>query len=164
MASKKQGGGSILDQCHIMDLSHHLLGDFSSVLAINTKVSNLEINADDISELIVKHKNGIISSIHTDIFGRSHKKCLEIKGEQGNISWDFYKDKVTIYQSEGKKLETFENFEKDFNVCYLEELKHFISSFKNKEKSNIPLEDGIHTMKLILAAEKSQSSNKEEIV
>ena len=164
MASKQQGGGSILDQCHIMDLSHYLIGDFSSVLAINTKVSSLEINADDISELIVKHSNGIISSIHTDIFGRSHKKCLEIKGELGNISWDFYKDKVTIYQSEGKKLETFENFEKDFNSCYLEELKHFITSFKKNEKSNIPLEEGIHTMKLILAAEKSHNSNREEVI
>ena len=164
MASKKQGGGSILDQCHIMDLSHYLIGDFSSVSAINTKVSSLEINADDISELIVKHKNGIISSIHTDIFGRSHKKCLEIKGALGNISWDFYKDQVTLYQSEGKKLETFENFEKDFNNCYLDELKHFITSYSENKKSDIPLEDGIHTMKLILAAEKSQSSNREEII
>ncbi len=164
MASKKQGGGSILDQCHIMDLSHYLIGDFSSVMAINTKISNLEINADDISELIVKHKNGILSSIHTDIFGRSHKKSLEIKGELGNIIWDFYKNKVDIYQADGKKLETFENFEKDFNKCYIEELKHFISSYQEQKKSNIPLEDGIHTMKLILAAEKSEISKKEEAI
>ena len=105
----------------------------------------------------------VISSIHTDIFGRSHKKCLEIKGELGNINQTFIKT-VTIYQSEGKKLETFENFEKDFNSCYLEELKHFIASFKKNEKSNIPLEEGIHTMKLILAAEKSQNSNREEVI
>tara|TARA_B100001057_G_scaffold497538_1_gene601911 strand:- start:757 stop:1761 length:1005 start_codon:yes stop_codon:yes gene_type:complete len=164
MASKKQGGGSILDQCHIMDLSHHLIGDFSSVLAINTKISNLEINADDISELIVKHKNGVLSSIHTDIFGRSHKKSLEIKGELGNIVWDFYKNKVDIYQADGKKLETFENFDKDFNNCYIEELKHFISSYQSQNKSNIPLEDGIHTMQLILAAEKSENSKKEEVI
>ena len=103
MASKEQGGGSILDQCHIMDLAHHLIGEFSSVMAINTKVSNLEIKADDISELIVRHKNGVISSIHTDIFGRAHRKSIEIKGEQGNILWDFYKNEVEIYNSENKK-------------------------------------------------------------
>ena len=162
MASKKQGGGSILDQCHIMDLSHYLIGDFSSVSAINTKVSSLEINADDISELIVKHKNGIISSIHTDIFGRSHKKCLEIKGALGNISWDFYKDQVTLYQSEGKKLETFENFEKDFNNCYLDELKHFITSYSENKKSDIPTR-GWHTYhEIILAAERSQNSKRKK--
>ena len=164
MASKEQGGGSILDQCHIMDLAHHLIGEFSSVMAINTKVSNLEIKADDISELIVKHKNGVISSIHTDIFGRAHKKSIEIKGEHGNILWNFYKNEVTIYNSENKKAEKFKEFDKDFNNCYIEELTTFIKSFTDKTKSLIPLEDGIDTMKLILAAEKSEVSRKEELV
>ena len=31
MAKKSQGGGSILDQSHIMDLVHYLLGGFESV-------------------------------------------------------------------------------------------------------------------------------------
>ena len=33
MASKKQGGGSILDQCHIMDLAHYFVGEFASNLS-----------------------------------------------------------------------------------------------------------------------------------
>ena len=119
MANKKQGGGSILDQCHIMDLSHFLIGDFLSVSAINCKISNLEINADDISEMIVKHKNGVISSIHTDIFGRSHKKMLEIKGEKGNIIWDFYKNEVKIFNSKTKKIKLFNKFNKNFNDAYI---------------------------------------------
>ncbi|MDC0391183.1 Gfo/Idh/MocA family oxidoreductase [Candidatus Pelagibacter ubique] len=163
MSSKEQGGGSILDQCHIMDLAHHLIGEFSSVIAINTKVSNLEIKADDISELIVRHKNGVISSIHTDIFGRAHRKSIEIKGEQGNILWDFYKNEVEIYNSENKKSKKFTEFDKDFNNCYIEELTAFITSFTDEKKSVIPLEDGIDTMKLILAAEKSEDSRKEEL-
>ena len=164
MASKDQGGGSILDQCHIMDLCHYLIGEFSSVMAINTKVSSLEIKADDISELLVRHKNGVLSSIHTDIFGRSHKKSIEIKGEEGNIRWNFYNNEVEIYQSNNKKIEKFSDFNKDFNNCYIEELKAFITSFTDKKKSPIPLKDGIDTMKLILAAEKSEVSRKEELI
>ena len=33
MAEKKQGGGSILDQSHIMDLVHYLFGGFEDVFA-----------------------------------------------------------------------------------------------------------------------------------
>ena len=164
MANKKQGGGSILDQCHIMDLAHFLIGDFLSVKAINCKVSSLQINADDISEMIIKHKNGVISSIHTDIFGRQHKKGIEIKGELGNIIWDFYKNEVTVYTSKDKKVEIYDQFNGDFNECYIEELKTFIETFTEKKDSLIPLEHGIDTMKLILATERSEKSKKEELV
>ena len=57
-----------------MDLCHHLIGDL--IIAINKKLG-LEVDADDVSEPIVKHINGVVSSIHTDIFGRKHKKFLK---------------------------------------------------------------------------------------
>ena len=164
MSSKKQGGGSILDQCHIMDLCHHLIGGFESVIAINKKISSLEVDADDVSELIVKHINGVVSSIHTDIFGRKHKKFFEIKGEDGNIEWDFYKNEVKIYDTKSKEQKIYSDFEKDFNISYQNELKHFINSCKNNKETDIPLEVGIETLKLILAAEKSQETKKEETV
>jgi len=164
MAEKKKGGGSILDQCHIMDLAHYLIGDFHSVQAANLKVSSLEISADDISEMIIRHENKVISSIHTDIFGRSHKKNLEIKGEEGNIHWDFYKNEVQIYDSKNNKFEILNEFEKDVNQSYVDELKHFITCFKENKKNKASLEEGIHTMKLILAAEKSELSKKEELI
>ena len=164
MAKKTQGGGSILDQCHIMDLAHHLIGDFKSVSALNLKLSDLSINADDISELIIKHKSGVISSIHTDIFGRNHKKNIEIKGSKGNISWDFYKNEVIVYNAKKKLSTKYNKFEKDFNKSYIEELKHFLRSIKNKSKTSIPLNVGIETMKLIIAAEQSQKLKKEKTI
>ena len=51
-----------------MDLAHFLIGDFSSVLAINSKISSLQINADDISEMIVKHKKMVLSVQFIQIF------------------------------------------------------------------------------------------------
>ena len=43
MAKKSEGGGSILDQSHIMDLVHYLFGGFETVSALNSKISSLEI-------------------------------------------------------------------------------------------------------------------------
>ena len=57
-----------------MDLIHYLLGPFKNVSAFNSKISPLEIRSDDIAELIVTMKNGVIASIHTDIFEESMKK------------------------------------------------------------------------------------------
>jgi len=164
MAEKTQGGGSILDQSHIMDLVHYLLGGFKSVFAFNSNISSLELNSDDIAEMIVTLKSGVIASIHTDIFGREHKKYLDIKGEEGNIFWDVYANEVRLYNSSRQSVEVFRKFPTDFNLNYLDETKHFIDCC-NKEATPIAtLREGIETMELILSAERSHSSNSTETV
>jgi len=164
MAKKSMGGGSILDQSHIMDLIHYLVGGFTSVFAVNTKISNLEIEADDIAEMIVILKNGVIASIHTDIFGRDHRKLLEIKGENGNILWNCYKNEVRQYLIEDKSAKIYHKFPMDFNLNYLEQIRHFIACCEGKEKPIADLQTGIETMKLIKAAEKSQQTKRVEKV
>jgi len=164
MAKKELGGGSILDQCHIMDLVHYLLGGFHSVFAVNTKVSSLEVEADDIAEMVIHLKSGVLASIHTDIFGREHRKQFEIKGETGNITWDFYANTVTLYDPDSKSVAAFKKFPTDFNLTYLEETSNFIASCRGEAKPLASLADGIETMQLIQAAERSRESGKVEII
>ena len=73
MAEKTQGGGSILDQSHIMDLVHYLLGGFKSVFAFNSNISSLELNSDDIAEMVVTLKNDVIAlqQIYEKFLGRA---------------------------------------------------------------------------------------------
>ena len=164
MAKKELGGGSILDQSHIMDLIFYLVSGFEEVFAVNTNLSSLEISSDDIAEMIVKLKGNILASIHTDIFGRSHKKTLEIKAEKGNIFMDIYDDSVSVYDSESKSTQVFKKLTKDFNNNYIDEIKNFIASCENKEEVRTSLSEGIHTMNLIISAKKSQESGKSESV
>lgn len=164
MAKKSQGGGSILDQSHIFDLAHYFFGSFEKVFAFNSKISDLEINADDIAELFVVMKSGVIGSLHTDIFGRSHKKYLEIKGENGNIMWDFYGNSVTHYDAKSSKLSVYDDFEEDFNKTYINEMKHFIECCEMNKEPIASLDDGIETMELILSSEKSHETNKIEFL
>ena len=61
-------------------------------------------------------------------------------------------------------MKVFNKFPADLNLTYIDELKHFIDCCKNKKNTLAPLEDGIDTMKLILAAEKSHADEKLENV
>ena len=164
MAKKELGGGSILDQSHIIDLIFYLFGDFKSVFAFNSKVSNLEINTDDISEMLVETQNGIVGTIHTDIIGRNHKKELEIKGELGNITVNFYKNCVNFYSSQDKASTIYNKFEKDFNQNYILELQNFIMYCQDKEDIRTSLDESIKIMKLIFAAQKSHKTGQREVL
>ena len=164
MANKSEGGGSILDQSHIMDLIHHLFGSFKAVKAFNGRISSLEINADDYSEMLVEMESGVIASIHTDVFGRDHKKQLEIKGELGNILWDSKANTVSFYSAETKSKVVYDDFNSDFNLNYVSEIQHFIRCCREQEKPIASLETGIETMELILAAERSAGTHLVEKV
>jgi predicted dehydrogenase len=155
MAEKKQGGGSILDQSHIMDLVHYLFGEFDTVYALNGNLSSLEVNADDYSQLTTKLKSGVVASIHTDMFGRDHKKELEIKGEKGNIYWSSTDNMVTLYDPARKAKQVFRKFSPDFNLNYITEINHFIACCEGREQPRATLQEGIETMELILAAYRS---------
>lgn len=160
MAKKSMGGGSILDQSHLFDIMHFIFGDFKEVIGFNSKISNLQVKADDVSEMILKFKSGLIASLHTDMFGRKHRKDFEIKGINGNISCDFYKQEVTFYNSKNKKTKIFKNFFNDPNSIYIKELKHFFSCINKKTKSIATFDDSVKTMKLILATCKSSKLGK----
>ncbi|MBF0511539.1 MAG: Gfo/Idh/MocA family oxidoreductase, partial [Candidatus Omnitrophica bacterium] len=159
MAKKSLGGGSILDQSHIIDLAHYILGEIKEVYCINDRFSDLQVDADDMAEMMVRFKSGVPGTIHSDMFGRNHKKFLEIKGTEGNIFWNFYDYSVEVYHAKDKRTEKW-SFKKDANEMYTYETKHFIECVKNNKKPKVALADGIHTMKVILAAEKSSRTRK----
>ena len=46
------------------------------------------------------------------MFGRDHKKELEIKGEKGNIFWSSTDNFVTVYNSETKSKNFYNKFPK----------------------------------------------------
>ena len=66
MAKKDLGGGSLLDQSHIIDLCIWLFGDIESVFGQFSKISNLEVETDDYTNAIINFKNGVKCFIHQD--------------------------------------------------------------------------------------------------
>ncbi|MBI4395992.1 MAG: Gfo/Idh/MocA family oxidoreductase [Elusimicrobia bacterium] len=163
MAKKAQGGGSILDQSHILDLAEHLFGDVKSVSCINDRLSSLEVETDDFAEMLIRFNSGVVGSIHTDMLGRAHQKHMEIKGEEGNLFWDFYAYEVKAYIAAQKKWEVYP-FKNDKNTMYLNESRHFLESIKTGAEVRAPLKEGVRTMKTLMAAIEASTKQKVSVV
>ena len=68
-----------------------------------------------------------------------------------------------IYENKDKKEIVFDDFDNDFNNCYIKELKTFLSACQRDKIEYPDLDVGIDTMKLIINAEKSHTSKKLEV-
>lgn len=153
------GGGVILTLSHPFDYIHWLLGEISEVWAFAGKLSHLDVQVEDTAEIGLRLDNGIFGSVHLDYAQQPGKHQLEIIGTSGTIHWDNATGITSQFLEISGRWESFPlspDFER--NDLYISEMRHFLSICREEVQPVCALEDGIHALKVALAALESQSS------
>lgn len=160
-AHQNLGGGVVLTMIHDLDYLYWFFGNVTQVFSITGKFSNLEINADDLSAIILKFKNGIIGELHLDYFQRPDFRSCKIKGTKGTLYWDSDSNEVKFYNSKKKqwlKILQVKNYKR--NKMYVDEINHFLRCVRNRKKTINDLNQGIDTLKISLAIKKASTLKK----
>ena len=155
------GGGAALTQCHSLDYLRWLLGDVQALSAITGRVSNLQMDVEDLVEASLRFSNGAIGHMHLDLFRRPPIHTLEITTENGLITWDNSSGVASVYDAQTEKWEQYAppaDFER--NVMFLDEMRHFIEVAKGLARPVCSLEDGIQVLKLSLAILQSSARSQ----
>lgn len=105
-ARKELGGGVSIDLIHEWDYITCLLGMPQNVYSIIDKVSNLEINSNDVAIYIAKYNNKTVE-LHLDYFGRKNIRQMEIYTSEDTILCNFLENTIT-YLSSDKKIKILE--------------------------------------------------------
>ena len=87
-AQRTLGGGIILDAIHELDYVRWFLGDVKEVFCFADKLSDLEINTEDVAEILLKFKEGPIANVHMDYIQRSYNRSIHLIGDKGTIIWN----------------------------------------------------------------------------
>lgn len=141
-ARKELGGGVSIDLIHEWDYICYLLGKPKSVQSIIKKISNLEINSDDISIYIADFGDKTVE-LHLDYFGRSEIRTIEIFTDEDTIIGDLISNKITYLRS-GKIIDLAEERD-DYQK---KELINFLDIIDGKIKSTNDLQKAIDVLKL----------------
>ena len=152
-ARKEMGGGIILDGSHEVDYALWLFGKVKSLVAISDKVSNLEVNVEDTSEIILQFENGVIANIHADFVRRDKRRVCEIAFEKGTVILDFISGEFRTYDAETKEWKS-ETINEDSNEMYVSEMRQFIEEIKNNAKSVSTIEEAMETLRICLEIKK----------
>lgn len=158
-AKNEMGGGIILDGSHEIDYIYWILGEIKKVFCFADKVSNLDVNVEDIAEIFLKSKSNVIAQIHLDFIQQCYSRNCKIIGEKGSIIWEYQNNFVKLYCDKTKKWKTFYT-NAQTNDMYIDEMKHFIDCINKKSRSLVDGDIGKKVLEIALAAKKSAKSSK----
>jgi predicted dehydrogenase len=148
-ANRSQGGGVCLDLSHELDYFRWFLGEPSDVRSFVQRISALEIDVEDISEVIVRTDNGAVGHIHLDYLSRAVRRKLSIIAEKGNIEYDFVTGTLEMYEA-GDQFWKKRIYADDRNEMYKKQFQHFMNCVKTRSKPLVDAQDAIKTLEFAL--------------
>ena len=148
-ARKDLGGGVLLTLSHPLDYVRFLFGNVRSITGFNGKISDLEMDVDDLAELVLEMENGAVGSVHMDYFGRPVKNCLDVTCSEGRIHWENADASVRMWDVDGQETLFMPESPFDRNNLFLDEMRRFIDVCARRAEPSCTLEDGLAVQDLI---------------
>jgi predicted dehydrogenase len=102
-ARQELGGGIALDAIHELDYATWILGDAVEVSAWLGRVSELELDVEDIALFIVRHTGGAMSTFALDYLDRRYRRGCRIVGSDGSVDWSWADERVRVLTASGER-------------------------------------------------------------
>lgn len=164
-ARLNEGGGVIMDLIHELDYACWLFGDVERVAAFAGRRSALEIETEDVADILVQFRSGMVAQVHLDYVQRPASRGCRVIGTAGTLIWDNERGRVTFVDpSFQEDVLWAEPPGFDRNEPYRAEMKHFLQCIETRSAPLIGLEDGIRTLRVALAAKRSSEANRVELM
>lgn len=150
-ARKDLGGGVCFELSHELDYVRWLIGEVADIHAFLGKVSDLEIDVEDIAEISLKFNSGALGSIHLDMIDHAANRSCRIVGAKGTLLWDSSDgDSVRFFSLEtGSWRDLLTTRKVDPNEMYKVELKYFFNCVASGCRPSVSLEEAKEVLRLI---------------
>ena len=156
-ARKDLGGGVLLELSHEFDYARWIVGNVVSVMAQTDRVSDLEIDVEDVAELVVRFAGGAVGGVHLDMVQATATRTCRIIGTEGTIEWDGVSRSARLFAAGVKQWTDLYSPPADFdrNTMYLGQMQHFLDCIGGRAMPRVSGEDGLRALEIALAAKES---------
>ena len=141
-AHKDLGGGVAIDLIHEWDYLIWLFEEPEVCYTIQTKISDLEIDSEDVA-LYIARSNKTMIELHLDYYGREPIRVLQLFMSDDTIECDMLKGTVR-YLKANKEIK----FESERNAFQMREMKHFLDIVDNKINNDSTPEHAYRVLKI----------------
>ena len=155
-AKRELGGGVVLELSHELDYVRWLMGDVKSVNAQTGKLSNLNMDVEDVADIQLRFENGAFGSIHLDMFQRAFSRSCKLIGTEGTLIWDGVLNSIRYYSARNRSWQdAFPAQVMNRDEMFISEIQHFLECVQMGTKPLITAEDGLQVLKIVLAVKES---------
>jgi len=142
-----------------------VFGSVDTVSCMKGKVSDLDVDIDDVYQVLLKFREGILGHLLVDVVARAPTRVFRLLGSRGTIEWDWNRKVVRVYDAEKKAWEDYPvdegKPEKGYIVgegMYIEEMRAFLTAIKGGKKYPYTFEEDRKILHLLCTAEKSSDT------
>jgi predicted dehydrogenase len=160
-ADARRGGGALLDLIHEIDLAIWLCGSMRRVVARLSQVSDLQMRADDLANLLLESRGGACGSLQLDMLSPVYRRSFEVVCARARYEWDYASGVLRRFSPRGVQelWRAPAGFER--NDLFVEHLRHFLRRVRRPSlEAMCSLADGIAALDLALAARESSRLNR----
>jgi predicted dehydrogenase len=142
VARRDLGGGAVLTLSHELDYVRWIVGEISSVDIFTLRDSPLQLEVDVAAELVCRHTDGTLSSVHVDLLDRSYNRRSRWVGEAATVEWRWGEPAVLL--PGGEELWSDPAF--DLDDTYRDALRDFLSCAAS---GGTPRADGLEGLRVL---------------
>jgi predicted dehydrogenase len=158
-ARRVLGGGVLLDSIHSLDLVRWAFGEAVEVSGMLARVSDLEIDTEDLAAALVRLEDGAIVEVHVDYLQRYRQSRCEAIGSEGNLVWDA-DENVLRWRRAGEPGWSSERITIEPNDMYVAELCEFIDCLTSERVPALDGQEGRATLALAEAVRTSAETGR----
>jgi predicted dehydrogenase len=146
------GGGAVLELSHELDLAYLLGGPVARVQATVTSTGALGVPVDDLAEIVLSHRGGIVSSVHLDLLARPARRRTAVWGDDGIVEWDLLAGTVTRQPAGAVDPEVLHRRPPGFDRLYVDEMEHLLACAAGEATPRCTLEEARDIVELCVLA------------
>lgn len=161
-ASRRElGGGVVLSQIHELDYAGWLFGAPRRVFAIGGKLSDLEIDVEDVASVLLDFGTADrVLPVHVllDFVRRPPQRRLEVVGSAGVLTVDLRENALRLVRSDGGPTEALDLPGFDRNELFLDEMRAVLDGVERGSPPAVSLREGAGSLAVAVAVLESMAT------
>jgi predicted dehydrogenase len=145
-ARAELGGGVVRDCIHELDYLTWLLGPAISVSAEVARVSELEIDVEDLAVAVVRLASGALASLDLTYVDPSYRRGCLLVGSSASARWDWTLGTIEIAAATGGPERV--DVAADVADTYVAEIQDFIAAVQTGRPPRTSADEGVAAVKL----------------
>jgi predicted dehydrogenase len=153
--------GIALDAIHEVDYATWALGEARDVSAWLGRVSELELDVEDVALLIVRHVSGAVCTVTLDYLDRRYRRGCRVVGSEGSVEWRWEDERVRVLTADDERSVPAPA---DVGPTYRDQARAFLAAVaRGRLDGDSPLAGaraGLHAVRVVDAARASSADGR----